>query len=552
VALWLSCRLLESEDLEKKVWYSLLFALTWGIIITSGHLVPGVLSGLATTIFLLANGRVFWRRLPWFLAAAGVSLLLSAAHIYDLQREYVLFPPGFERIVRTNYLDGKELWAIFLRPLWWGTPGQIWRHVQEAGARIISFGGIFAALAFLSALWPKLESRYRWALWVAFVLCFLGQFLPGSFQPIPVISWYFLFRDPTIVFGILLAGLALQRWVESKRRYLAWGLCLANLAMVAGGALPLWAPVVDMGLKNLRSPQPMVSNVFKETDLVKQLKHSQAQVPGRIYFTWGVDSAVWSHNLVYRGVSVNSLAYHELPVVNGYFKGIYLEPLHPAQDLLHSWIFGQKDAARHQAMLDVLGIRYVLAFSDERVASGLVAIHDFGPVIHYPGKTLVLYENPGAWPPAVVMRTSLAGLQGLRLPRRTSCQHDRLFCADFSPLLALRDRQAQVEVRQWPGGMELRLAPASTPRTMLLAQMYRPAWQAIGYTSDGRESPLPVRRVVEALTGLAVPPGVERVVLRYRPQDRMVITAISWGGWLACYVIVTLLGGRVAFVSSFD
>jgi hypothetical protein len=194
-------------------------------------------------------------------------------------------------------------------------------------------------------------------------------------------------------------------------------------------------------------------------------------------------------------------------------------------------------------LLDVLGIRFLVADPEEKVAQGLE------PALRLPYSSkerppLVLYVNPGAWPDAVVLAPEA---KEYSLPLLPDCGHEALMCRDFSGLAAMRLPGESVEARWEPGGdLELSLPPAPRPRLVLVNQAYRQGWRA-GWRGSGGQGQTEVFVLAGGLTGLEVPPGAELVRLEFRPAPRLLLYGLSWvllAAVAASVVALALLGHR--------
>ena len=87
-----------------------------------------------------------------------------------------------------------------------------------------------------------------------------------------------------------------------------------------------------------------------------------------------------------------------------------------------------------------------------------------------------------------------------------------------------------------PDLLELRFAPASSERFLVVNELYYPGWRAY---SDGRE--LPVLAANAVMRGMAVPPGAALVTLRYTSKSES-----SWAWLLRSAAILGLLAAWFA------
>ena len=135
------------------------------------------------------------------------------------------------------------------------------------------------------------------------------------------------------------------------------------------------------------------------TPLTAPLVQAIAQQPGRLYLSPEAEQLVMRGQERRNGWVRNSLAY-QVPLVNGHFKGVSASGLYPDSSRPYGAIFSDSAVVRNRALLDVVGIRYVIALDDEAVAPGLVSVaHSQDPS----GHRFVLWRNPTASPGAIVV-----------------------------------------------------------------------------------------------------------------------------------------------------
>ena len=199
---------------------------------------------------------------------------------------------------------------------------------------------------------------------------------------------------------------------------------------------------------------------------------------------------------------------------------------------MHSRIEASPEVLHNQPLLNVLGIRYVLAVPGESLSKQLtrvakIPLPEMGP-FH-------LFENPSVWSDAEwVDERSRA----LSLKRSPACAHHRLLCADFLPAEQLRAAGQAVAVRRRPGGIDLSFQHPSAPGLLRVNEYFRPEWTAQAIMQDGQRSPLSPVPVFESLVGVPVPPGATAIRLSYRPWRRIALELLSW---LTAFCVVAVL-----------
>jgi hypothetical protein len=241
-----------------------------------------------------------------------------------------------------------------------------------------------------------------------------------------------------------------------------------------------------------------------------------------------VDEQIYDGQYLDSGFGVNALAYRDVTVVNGWFKGVSTDAIWPDERMFYGRIKIPSQLLPATATLNVLGIRYVLADANETVPSSL---HRRGSVPFRQGQ-LVVYENVNAWPDAFVVA---AAAEHLVAPPLDGCGNNRLLCTDLTRLAEQRAPE-QLLLSTRDGRIDIRLFAAAAPRLLVASQMFRPDWSA-----DSPGGSLATVRVAGGLLGVRIPAGVTAVTLRYRPAALIVSTTVAFGTIAAAvlFLVVT-------------
>jgi hypothetical protein len=229
---------------------------------------------------------------------------------------------------------------------------------------------------------------------------------------------------------------------------------------------------------------------------------------------------VRERGLLAAGLGVNALAFRDVPIVNAWLVGVSADSVWPDERLYYARIRTPEALMTAGASLDVLGIRYVLARREERVASGLRA----GPVIATSRHELVLYENADAWSGAFLLDPEEAAGE---LPRHPGCENDRVLCLDLAPLAA-RARRELVNAHRTGGAIDISMPRLDQPAVLVVTEMFRPGWQArssVGALTTGR--------FAGGLLRVDVPAGLTAVRLLYRPPLMIASTIVAWSALAA-------------------
>jgi hypothetical protein len=336
-------------------------------------------------------------------------------------------------------------------------------------------------------------------------------FLFSDAIPVGFASARYQFRDPLILCVVLLAGLAATRLGASTRtRALTTALLGAQVAVITYTAWPYLART--WGPEGRRAAAFL--GATGETPLVDRLI-ADMRAPGRLLYSPRVDHAVVERGLVDDGIGINGLAYRNVSVANGLFKGVATDPWWPNDRLFYGWLRTPAPLFASGAALDVLGIRYVLALADEPVAPGLVRRGSYTTIR---GAELLLFENTDAWEGAFLIDPAKLPAA---LPRLAECPHDRLLCRDLGALAEYRDR-VDVTVERGGNAIDVRWTAGSEPRVLILSEMYRAEW-----TVTAGDVELQPRAFYSGLLGVALPPQVSSARFTYRPRGLMAATTVS-------------------------
>jgi hypothetical protein len=514
LALW---RVLESDVKEVRRW-SIVLGLGAGLVAANSNPAYFVVYMVPAGAILATHWRALGTRSWWLVIAALMAVAISSPNLAQLATEYQFFSTAPNISNLPDPLPYSAAWDVFLRPL--SRSGRPWQlDTIEHGTRTLFFGGPFAVLCLLGCLRFELTRR---DLALAVVLCTVVLFSP--LLPMTFVSARFLFRDPLVLCAIAMAGLAADRVLNLQRVPAAIVVLLwLQIGTVAASAWPF--------LEGTWQPEALQAAWFRgatgETSHVDTLV-SLMPASGRLLYSPEVDHEVFEKALLREGLGVNALAYRGVRVVNAWLKAAAADSLSPSDRLFYGHIRTPPALITSDEGLDVLGIRYVLANRSELIAAGL---RERGSIPKARGSDLVLYENPDAWPEAVVVDDSAASVD---LPLRTGCGHDRLLCRDLAPITQLR-RPGAAETKHDRGRIEVRLTPSDDSRLLLVTEMFRPDWVA---SSKGRR--LQTTALFGALIGVRVPPGTISVRLDYRPPAALTATIAAWSALLGGFIVLAV------------
>jgi hypothetical protein len=122
---------------------------------------------------------------------------------------------------------------------------------------------------------------------------------------------------------------------------------------------------------------------------------------------------------------------------------------------------------------------------------------------------LVLYENDDAWTGAILMDADAATVQ---VPVLADCPNDYLLCRDLS--VVVNRKPAAAAIVRSEGAIDVTFDRLGTPRTLVIAEMFRPGW-----TASAADQPPSTFAFLDSLLAVHVPAGAASVHLAYRPRS---------------------------------
>jgi len=510
----LALRVLEAPDARLPWPDAIGLGCVAGIMLANGHAGQTSVLFAAMAVMVLAEVRRALRALPALALAAAIAAVIAAPSVVPLLQELQRFP-DLPRLPADSDLGWRALTDALLRPFLSMQPSEWFSTIDERGTRVPFFGGplLLAALAVVFGCARPLP--HATALVATFLVSGVVMALPASWG-FDAMAGTLTFRDPAVLFGIVLGSLALQCWAIQWPTMIA----AAGTLQVIVLFLSAW-PFVSMAWRN----GPRIERAFlHHSSTTAALRDWVPRLPGRWYLAPQVDEMVRRGFLEDDGLAPDVWVYRGLPIVNGTFKGISLDTIYPSGTTPIGRIRGEAATVANAPTLSVLGIGAVLAMQNEPIASALEEVARFdtrqGPIR--------LLRNPQAWRGAAFVDAPALAAPP---PALTGCIHSGVLCRDFTAVAAAGPG-APVRVTGAEGRIGLRFGAHPVARWMLVSEMYRPAWTASG---DGKV--LRVEPAWDALLAVEVPPGVSYVELQFRPP--WVLASI----WAA---VATLLSAAAA------
>jgi hypothetical protein len=326
------------------------------------------------------------------------------------------------------------------------------------------------------------------------------------------------YRAGVNLFGIVLGAFAIARLKRRHRfEWLAYGTMALQIVALGAAFWPLWAGTV----RAWTDPREMergkrVKQVDGVTGELVALEHTR---PGRVAFAPNAYDLTRRFLLARDALVPNQLQMSGVPSLYAETHGITTDSISPMQYAFIGMSPPTSTTAMTPATLNVLGVRYVIAMSDDKVWDGL-------RLVKTAAHGMRILENTEAWPEAFFV----ADFPSVPLARLPGCDHDRFLCADFSHGI---DRQAEpIAIERRRDGMTLRFSPSSRRRRVIVTQWYQPYWRV----TAGRAR---LVRAGEEFVGLEIPAGEPSVTIQYLPALR---ATLFFGGIAVELGVLLLIG----------
>jgi len=451
------------------------------------------------------------QRLPWLALAAVITVLMSAAKVHDIYTELIRTPAGLGRTDHDDYTLVQHLWSVFLRPL---------PLVSEEIWRSVFFGPPFAAAATVAAV--VLHDRTTRPIRVGLLLGVVGLLLPPAWLfKINTAQW--IYRTEVNIFGILLAVHAIYRWTDSHERVVRRALVVVTqLCWAAIAVAPVWYSIAAVSVGLARPNR----NILISPGIAEEIAARSHVAPGRVIFAPEANDALRLPLFNTAGLAPNELPVLGVPTVSAPLFGITTDALYPQSGTLEGDVKATAGAIRSRALLNALGIRYVVAYGHDEVADGVHEVQAWT-------NGLRLYQNDEAWPEAFFVDS----LRNDRIPRLRGCGNDRFLCSDFSQFDLYR-RAEPLQITRRYDGFRLTFPPTDSRRYVLVAQWYYPEWMV----TEGRAS---IHRAAEQLIGVEVAPGERSVTIQYRPYLRAALFAMGIATEVIVGIAIAVLALRL-------
>jgi len=530
-------KLLDARSKAHSWLYALILGTTIGFTGLSCHIPTFFMDCIFIALLVLGNGRLAIKRWRELLVCVSIILLICSSKIFYTFQEYAAFSPDLIPPRNQISFGWNEFWGLFFWPVNANLPPLLNHDNLALSARVIFFGPVFVISAMVGIFaWRKINTS-RVSLLIPFIVfCLIYVFRPAviyNFVGTPTSSC-----DSLILMSIPIAGMALTRLSQKGNtgRYLAMGLLTIQALTLLYGAAPFIKKTLY--IQALPEPKNVLANVLKTTPFIKSLQQTIGTDGGRLILSNEIDKNS-KDDLMSLGLSINSLAYHNLRVVNGYFLGIsYSTFCQDKAKIIGDISSSSTCPVENQVLLDISNVRYALKYTDEQFLDGFVFRQVLGKDVN--GNKIGLYENPQAWNDANYMDRSILSLD---LCTASRCGPD-LFSSDLSPVIPLRqDNHPPIVVTHKYDTITLTLAPENVENVVMLSEYYRSEWKAFSHGAYGVKE-ITVSPVLKSFIGLKIPPGTSSVSLVYRPTIRIVLEVVSLTSLALCFATLIRLALR--------
>ena len=453
--------------------------------------------------------------------AAGLCAIASSERLYFLLSEARFFSPSLPRNTQAGYTLYDFAFAAAVP----------FTRLSDGGRQ--PFIGIVIGMAALVSVIRRPATKGAHPAGVVCLAAAGLTLLPlGLIEPLKFFSAIWFFRDPMVFFGLLAAGVVLQRTLDARpARGPAVIMALLGAQVLQQGAAvrPAFELVARLG-----GPLHFYRDQQTPTGLGRLLVDRATAYGPRIYTPEDIRQRLRG-TLSNLGIhAITDLSLWGLDPINGWFKNVSTDRIHPSWQHMHGMIPGQRDVVANQPLLNVLGIDLVLAApADGPFATGLVVTDrqstGSGSAHDPETQDLMLLANPHAWPRAVLLRQ---GAEQVTLARRPACEHQAALCRDFTPLEERR-LPDQVRLVEDDGHYTASFPASRDSRVLFVSAMYRPEWRA-----SSPAGPLRVEPAADAFLSVIVPPGVEQADIRFTPRARVLLSWVAYGTMLTLLAAV--------------
>lgn len=498
--IWQHYFLLRTIDTAKNRYaFALCLGVTSGIMFVSGHAGLFPVSILGCTLLLIGRrGRSFYKAFMPLLLASLVCLLIGCPKALRLASELSTFPKTDVRSQMILPFDAVRLVAY---PLVLGDYLNSYRNT--------AIGPILFFLFLLSFKVSPHKSSTR-GFGFAAIACLILLLLPPKWMI--VLSSVTFIRDLISIYIVLIAFNLLQHFVPDKKN-LVYLVVLTNTILLFWGASYFWCELLKSGMDYFRHKDRSLSvrQILDDKPLyaaLAQLDGNERVVISPKLFDVLIRSRKHTHFF--------GFAKRKVRVIQGEFRGVDLHSIHPNDFLMHGAI-RNSSFIQNKATLNVLGIGYVVAASDEQLPE-LRKVASAGIADEY---EICIYANRDRWPEIAMLNESAFSES---LPDLPGAHPKGILWKDYRELERHHIKEKMQIAWKSPQEVQAQFNSSDKKRKLLFTQMYRSGWE---YSFDGVKWLKPTA-ALSAFIGCDVPPGVKSISFRYHPTFEIFATISAY------------------------
>ena len=526
-------RLAMSQTVNDRRYFSIALGFLVAMLGLNSHPSQAVVYVISLLIILTGYYGDVIKRFNYFILAGIISVLILGGKFYFLMSEAGHF--SLEMMLFKQAFGWDDLWSMFFRPIAFGWPSFVVSYNLDKGSRLLFVGGPLVLTALATVVWQlrhRNSGKFALPLIILLGIYVIRPEVLYSFVSTPTV-W----REPLIILIILVALRGMNELSKGGKlaKNLTYGISVAQILVLVGGALPFWYQLmmigVDAGEHNL-----ILKNLLKGTDEIRKVQNVMHQDDGRVYVSKQIVDGYRSAELTNIGLSVNSLPYFGIRVLNGVFKGVSYEEFCPGPYLYGGLNEAKSCHIENSAFLNTSAAKYLIKYEDEFVKPRLKKMFTMGDGLEGP---VGFYRNESSWPEAVFMKKDILTL---RLADIKGCEGEGLGCKDLSILKDYRSNDASINIVREGGLIKLFFNQQLPSNSLIMLSEYaRPDWVATWHKGTKKGS-LKINRIAGAFIGLDVPAEAEYVVLEYVDKPRQYLELLTLAVIILCVIYLIAAG----------
>lgn len=248
-----------------------------------------------------------------------------------------------------------------------------WNEIsQNVFSRGPCFGMVFMILSLLSPIFylkEKMFSLKKTAPFVALISAyFLSTSSPSKYTTL--FSGMWLSRDAFIMFGILVCGILLKKFINSPfKKYQNLGfvfLMTQNISLFLGYLPVLCYFILLLGLPERFAHKQGYQSGSLPAKLQEWLEAQGVRQGDRIIFSSYFESVMRNYLFNYGIHGYTDFVRNGYRVSSGWFKNVSMDKIYPSDYLMHGRIKGDQLVLNNDSFLSVTGIKWLITSGEEK------------------------------------------------------------------------------------------------------------------------------------------------------------------------------------------